>query len=329
MGKNIELGAETMLRSTFKLEGEAKRKSVLLKVTADNQFDLEGVWLRGNLHCHVGGRDRIAETRDWYRDHGFDFLAATDHNVVTPFPPDGDNEFVSITGSELSDAHLVGIGIEHAPPKEPPSGEGIARLVKEVGSQGGIAILAHPHWMGWRWDDLRMAGESGIAGFEVSNALCHYINGKGRSDQLWEMLLKEGFRPAAIGSDDSHNRDHPGTGKVWTGVLAADRSPESVLEAIQAGRTYASEGPEIKSIKWEDPGVVVVECSPCVACHFCSEGGGARSMFSEFEPSEHFELDLATQGYRIRNRLRIDLADGRGRHAWSSAMDVSVSLEER
>lgn len=315
---------------TFAIEGMAKRRSVLLNVTVHNQFNFDGVWLRGNLHCHVGGAERVASALDWYRSHGFDFLAATDHDAVTPIPYHGNDEFISIPGAELSSAHVVGIGIAEVPPREPASGEGIARLVEAVEIQGGLAILAHPHWSGWRWDDLRMAAEAGIAGFEVSNALCRRINGKGRAEQLWEMLLKDGFVISAIGSDDAHSLTQQGIGEAWTGVLASERSADAVLKAIRAGRTYASEGPQIKSITWEQPGAVVVECSPSVVCHFCSEGGGARSVFANNSCglAKRFELNLSTEGYRIRNRLRIVLEDERGRYAWSSPMTVNVSMKD-
>ena len=291
---------------------------------------LDGVWLRGNLHCHGGGPEKSESVRDWYRARGYDFLACTDHNVITPFQSDEGDGLVCIEGAELSDCHVVALGISEVPPREPASGEGIANLVKAVNDQGGLAVLAHPHWMGWPWEDLQAAAEAGIAGFEVSNALCYRSNGKGRADQLWELLLGAGYRPAAIGDDDAHSVESSNAGTVWTGVLAAERSAEAVLDAIRARRTYASEGPEIRSIRWEEPGVVVVECSPCVVCHFASERSGARSISAETPSglSERFELDLATYGRRIRNRLRIDLEDDQGHHAWSSAMDVEVSVED-
>ena len=44
------------------------------------------VWLKGNLHTHTdrSDGDSPAETVvRWYRDHGYGFLALTDHDTVT------------------------------------------------------------------------------------------------------------------------------------------------------------------------------------------------------------------------------------------------------
>jgi hypothetical protein len=50
-----------------------------LEATADRK------WYRGNLHTHSlwsDGDDYLEMIALWYRDHGYDFLAFTDHNVV-------------------------------------------------------------------------------------------------------------------------------------------------------------------------------------------------------------------------------------------------------
>ena len=62
-----------------------------------------------------------------------------------------------------------------------------------------------------------------------------------------------------------------------------------------------------------------------------SSNGGARTRLAS-EPSdrsEHFELDLATEGYRIGAYLSVVIEDDRGRRAWSSAMDVATSMVDR
>ncbi len=49
-------------------------------------FSQPGRWFRGNLHTHTNrsdGRLAPAEVIEWHVDHGYDFVAITDHNVVT------------------------------------------------------------------------------------------------------------------------------------------------------------------------------------------------------------------------------------------------------
>ena len=43
-------------------------------------------WYRGNIHTHTTESDGDAEPEvvaAWYRDHGYDFLALSDHNHLT------------------------------------------------------------------------------------------------------------------------------------------------------------------------------------------------------------------------------------------------------
>ena len=100
---------------------------------------------------------------------------------------------------------------------------------------------------------------------------------------------------------------------------------EGILEGIRAHRTYASEGPEIHDIRIETRGAIVVECSPCVACHVRSKGFGVRSVQAE-SSSQQFEVDLKVDGYRMRDWIFVCVEDGNGRRAWSSSISVRVDI---
>src|SRR5882672_1456491 len=70
-----------------------------------------GHWYRGNTHTHTLNSDGDSTPDDvvkWYREHGYEFLVLTDHNVLTN--PDGLNavlgaseQFLLIKGEEVSD----------------------------------------------------------------------------------------------------------------------------------------------------------------------------------------------------------------------------------
>ena len=115
------------------------------------------------------------------------------------------------------------------------------------------------------------------------------------------------------------------TGQTWTGALVRRPGAEGVLEAIRAHRTYASEGPEIRGIRMEPRGAIVVECSPCTACHVRSIGFGVRSVQSK-TPAERFEVDLTVDGYRMQDWVFVCLEQENGRRAWSSAIPVRVEI---
>ena len=309
----------------LEVDGADKKGPFHLSLDIDNQFDAPGRWLRGNLHCHIARFESPAAACDHYRGLGFDFLAATDHDRVTRMP-DSTEQFVTLEGAEVNGGgpHIPCIGLRESVQPADGSVADIARVVREVEAQGGLAILGHPYLSGLGWDRLKAIVQTGMVGMELVNRYSWFINGKSQLATLWHMLLDEGISLAAVGGDDSHGIRENLTGMGWTGVLAREATPRGVMEAIRARRTYASEGPALKSIRIED-NMVAVDCSPCVACHFVSRGHGLRTEVSE-EPCEHFETDLRQRGQRLQQWLSICLRDQVGNLAWSSAIAVANEI---
>ena len=317
----------------FEIQGQAKeQRRIRMRFDVANQFDCEGEWLRGNLHCHVrqmGGAEKICA---FYRNLGYHFLASTDYTNVTAMPKATD-DFITLHGAEMhgvGKAHVICIGLQDD--VRPPQGslDDVVRMIRDVETMGGVAILAHPYWCDFNWEELLQIVKTGVSGFEISNRLCWRINGKERSEELWQLLLGQGIRLAAIGVDDAHApvEEIPEVaGHTWTGALVSERTPEGIIDAIRSRRTYASEGPSIRSIRFESRGAIVVECSECVACHFTSRGFGVRSICAE-EGAERFEVDLTCEGYRLKDWLVVCLEDKGGRRAWSSAIPVHVEIHE-
>lgn len=318
----------------FLIDGRDKTGRIRLDVEVNNPFDVSGTWLRGNLHCHVAQLGRVETVCDWYRDRGFDFLASTDYETITALPASTD-EFITLGGAEAFDpagdlTHLLCLGLTEnlRPPSGGPSAEELRRLTAETRAQGGVSVLAHPAWSGLSWRRLLETAGCGVDAFELTNTLCGRINGQQRSDQLWRLLAAEGVFLSAVGADDANEWSEDLNGVAWTGVLVQDRMARGVLDAIRAGRTYASEGPELRGVEFDPDGYVRVRCSPCVACHFQSAGYGIRSVFAA-SSAEAFEVDLHVEGYRMANWVSVSLVDERGRAAWSSAMPVQVKIQRR
>ena len=80
-----------------------------------------------------------------------------------------------------------------------------------------------------------------VTGIEVFNAGCELEVGRGLSSVHWDELLQDGRICPALVTDDSH---HPGfdSDHAWTWIRA-ERSRESVLDALRTGRFYGSTGP--------------------------------------------------------------------------------------
>jgi len=58
---------------------------------------------------------------------------------------------------------------------------------------------------------------------------------------LWDRLLNSGRRVHAMGNTDAHSPH--AIGIVWNGVFAPSCDQESILKALSAGRSFASEAP--------------------------------------------------------------------------------------
>lgn len=326
------MGQDTEMK-TFQIDGRDKRGPIRLRIEVDNQFEGGGRWLRGGLHSHVAQMGESREVCEHYMELGFDFLATTDYLSITPMP-EATEAFVTVPGAEMfcpdgdDLTHIICLGMRHLPRPLDGTVEDVSRLVRDTEAQGGLAVLAHPAWSDYSWEKAYALAKSGLVGLEVSNRLTWQINGKERSEELWQMLFNAGVRLAAIGVDDAIVLDDADvTGRTWTGVLVRRPGVEGILEGIRAQRTYASEGPEIHDFRIEARGAVVVECSPCTACHIRSKGFGVRSLQSA-APANRFEVDLAVEGYRMREWVFACVEDEFGRRAWTSAIPVRVNITE-
>ncbi len=325
----------------FSIDGERKGKPVKLEGVVHNPFAVAGHWLRGNLHCHLKGWTE--EAPDRYRELGYDFIAAMDHDqIVMPEPRE---DMIFLPGAEMSPGHLLVFGVNDMDDIKAEDGDRFSatlRMIRETAELGGMSFLAHPLWNGWTFEELQQLCRAGLNGMGIINSCCSGHGYTGHSDQIWHALLSPGKCLAAIGGDDAHGPgalagDTPWAARRrsrlgWTGVLARERTAEAVLNALRAGRTYASEGPVFHGVNLRPDGNLTVRCSPCVACHFRGKqlGYGGRSIFppDDREVEEEFVFDFAVNGYRVKDQLIIILEDEQRRKAYLSPLRLNYTVQE-
>ena len=114
---------------------------------------------------------------------------------------------------------------------------------------GGLAQLNHPQWYwGMTGDLLAELARRGMRLVEIANVQFEKWN-KGDKDhpsteELWDAALAAGVTLWGVASDDAHHYDGGGkwpAGGGWVAVKAR-RDPQAVLDALAAGRFYASTG---------------------------------------------------------------------------------------
>jgi len=334
-------------------------------------------WWKGNLHTHTfwsDGNDFPEMVVQWYKDHGYHFLALSDHNVLsqgqrwiavtdarraafdkyltrfgdgwveTRQNDKGETEvrlkplteyrclfeesgrFLLIQSEEISDkAHLNGIDLIEVIP--PQGGATMAELLQNnidavhaQQAKTGQAMLVHVNHPNFQWaltaED--MIGLQGFRFFEVYNA--HgYVNNEGdaqraSTERMWDILLAR--RLAELGSDivygvatdDAHNYHKFDTraanpGQAWIVVRAAKLTPESIMDAMNAGDFYCSTGVTLKDVAF-DGTTLTVAVDPEPGVHYTTQFIGTRRGY---DPASQAVTDAEGKEIRTTRRYSKDI----------------------
>jgi hypothetical protein len=277
--------------------------------------------LKGNLHLHTTRSDGALSPEQavaWYRQHGYDFAAITDHYVVTDVSGLSSDGFLTMRGYEMSadktdlgqSLHLVALGIDEAVTYDNPRAIRAQVIIDELNQKGATVFLAHPYWSGLTAAD--MLPLQGLIGVEVFNTGCGTDLGKDLATVHWDNVLARGKRWWGFAVDDSHWRD-PDAGGGWV-MVEADLAEDAIIAALRAGRFYSSSGPDIYELSL-DGGTLNVRCSPVSIINFVGmTQWGAQKRAANGDP-------LTEASYRLRDverYVRVECIDAQGRKAWSN-----------
>lgn len=142
---------------------------------------------------------------------------------------------------------------------------------RERTGQSMMIHLNHPnfHYGVTAEDLMKVVGENF---FEVYNGHPG-VNNKGdesyaSTDRIWDIILTKRLAELklpmmyGLATDDGHNyhkipsrASEPGRG--WVVVLSKELEPESLVEAMEAGRFYSSSGVKLKSVTYSDEGIQI------------------------------------------------------------------------
>jgi hypothetical protein len=217
-------------------------------------------WLRGNTHVHTVNSDGSASPNrvvQWYKEHGYQFVILTDHDLRTPV--EGLNavhgvagRFLVMAGVEVSDriaerpVHVNGLGVRET--ILPQGGVSVPAAIDNNSSAirgaGGLPVLAHPNGLLSAALTTAEITAAGITHFEVCCA--DYLGGSGHpsTDEIWDGVLSAGRILYGLAADDAHRFDPASRdpGSSWVMVRATELTTEAVLSALRAGEFYATTG---------------------------------------------------------------------------------------
>lgn len=283
-------------------------------------------WYRGNLHTHTlwsDGDDFPDMVVDWYRDHGYDFLALSDHNVLSrgerwvdvddslrpvldryiarlgadrvdtmvvadttrvrlktldelrsAFEQPG--RFILIQSEEITDragdlpVHVNATNVQDL--IAPQGGSTVVEVLqrnidavirqRERTHRAMFPHINHPNY-GWAITADDILAVTGERFFEIYNGhpLVHNLGDENHSavEDMWDVILaarlSTGRDPIyGLAVDDAHHyqnmdRTLANPGRGWVMVRADTLTPESIVDAMEAGAFYASTGVTLRDVR--------------------------------------------------------------------------------
>jgi len=247
----------------------------------------KGNWYKGNTHLHTTMSDGKLEPKDSvavYRDHGYDWLAVTDHGVWGIHDDLQSDNFIVFPGTEFGTTLPEERGFCHhvvfmAKPGDTPfkHGEMVQDHCKDMDMQGMIdymtargciAIYCHPRWSLVEMEEYKSI--KGCTAMEIYNHTAETACGNGDGVSYFDHSLWQGDKMLAVACDDAHYRS--GYMGGWIVVKAKALTHDDIMASIKAGSFYASNGgPEIKDFYIED-GVAHIECAPAARVALYGDG---------------------------------------------------------
>ncbi len=227
-------------------------------------------WYKGNTHTHTINSDGDSSPDDvvkWYKEHGYQFLVLTDHNVLTSV--DGlnalfglDEKFLVIRGEEVTDRfdrkpiHINGLDPSRqiAPQGGASVLDVIQRNVDAIRAANAVPHLNHPNF-GWAVSVDELTQVRNMKLFEIFNGhpMVNNLGGGGVAglEEAWDAILMSGLTLYGVAVDDAHHFKRPGDrsaslpGQGWVVVRAERLEARALLEAMERGDFYASTGVEL------------------------------------------------------------------------------------
>ncbi|MBE6546455.1 MAG: hypothetical protein E7668_03305 [Ruminococcaceae bacterium] len=188
------------------------------------------------------------------------------------------------------------------------------KLIDTAVANGYLVSYNHPVWS--MEAEETILSYRNIFSIEISNYNSFIDNHLEHSGALYDKMLRMGMRRFCHAGDDCHNK-FPITSPrsdsfgAWTMILAEELTYEAVINAMENGDMYASMGPAIYEVSFENDNVFV-SCSP--AAKIIVYDGSKRPSF---EPADEGSL-LTEAILPLREEapyFRVGVVDERGRIA--------------
>ena len=300
------------------------------------------------------GKYTPAELKEIYKSSGYQILAISDHELLVDHSELDDEDFITLTSVEYAiiepvswleartvefnmfarDQHnetqvcFSPTAVKHGEVWRVPNvkyvGEArkkeyslafMQKVIDEANANGFIVSLNHPTASFLTTEIIRKF--DGLFAMEVYNQDCHFGGVNELNLAMHNDMLRYGKPWACIAADDFHSSistENPARGFV---MIAADELKyDKIINALEAGNFYASNGPIIEELYIED-GVAHIKCSPVKTINmetpYRPRGGARKAKGDDVITEASFRIPEGT-GY-----IKFELFDEKGNFASTRA----------
>jgi len=246
----------------------------------------DGNFYKANLHSHStisDGRWTPEEIKQRYMEQGYSVVAYTDHHRIVTHNELTDENFVALNGLELGacssrdrmffkncDFSFIALdpnicerprwtGTDY-PWKMKFEPDFVNAVLADSRQMGYFVTLNHPTWSLLEYTDYICY--NGMCAIEIYNNKSAVSGYDEHNAKIYNDMLRAGKRLYCIAADDNHCK--PGNPDYFGGftMLKAEKLEyKHIADALLKGNFYASEGPLINSLWYED-GEVHIATSP-------------------------------------------------------------------
>ncbi len=295
------------------------------------------------------------EVKNHYKENGYAIVAFTDHDVLVPHPELADDEFLPLNGYEMEindtvpleknfrkSCHMCLIAIEpdnltqvcyhrskyiwgnaldyknkiQYNEDEPDyvrehTHENISKMMETGRKNGFFVTFNHPAWSLENYMDY--IGFNHMHAMEIYNHESFCLGHFEYNEKEYDDMLRNGKRIYCIATDDNHSLRSCCGG--FTMIKTEKLDYNAITDALVAGDFYASNGPLIHDLWFED-GKIHIDCSDAVSIKINTASRRAkmqRAKNGEFINSADFDV-LSEDGF-----VRITVTDANGNHANTNA----------
>lgn len=321
-------------------------KKVLL--TSEKKF------FKANLHCHSvisDGKKTPEELKEMYLNQGYSIIAYTDHNVLIDHSELCDERFLALNGYEIDvsskasskTCHICFVALDKDnltqvcyhrekyiwgnaskyrnllkfDPEKPDfervyTPECINEMISEGRKNGFFVTYNHPTWS---LEDMGDYGKYiGMNAMEICNYGCYEVGYPEYNERVYDDMLRGGQRIFCVSTDDNHNNINDSFGG-FTVINTEKLEYKAVTDALLGGDFYASMGPEIHELWYEDE-KIGIKCSSAARIALST---AVRRTEVKYADGEN---DLTEAMFSVKDSdgyVRITVTDKSGKHANTSA----------